>query len=152
MLQQLPLALLLFTLGGLSWVIWVIWGICMRVSMSVLGHWLVGYFAHNETKKHRHKHWHVKNASIQGYNLPLTALVTFSESWHNNHHAHPDSANIGINKGEVDLGWQVLLFLQRLNLVWDLKQPKDLPFREELVLNSMVNNKARDNANNTLPY
>lgn len=104
--------------------------------VSALGHRLVGYFAHNETKKHGHKHWHVKNASIQGYNIPLAALLTFGESWHNHHHAYPDSANIGINKGEIDIGWQMLLLLQQLNLVWDLKQPKDLPFREALVKSS----------------
>src|ERR1700712_1670143 len=41
MLQQLPLALLLFATGGWSW---VVWGICLRVAVSVTGHWLVGHY------------------------------------------------------------------------------------------------------------
>ena len=44
MLQQVPLALMLFWLGGWPW---VVWGICVRVTISLTGHWLVGYFAHN---------------------------------------------------------------------------------------------------------
>ncbi len=43
--QQLPLALMLFALGGVGW---VAWGICGWVTVSVFGHWLIGYFAHNE--------------------------------------------------------------------------------------------------------
>ncbi|MEQ1673072.1 MAG: acyl-CoA desaturase, partial [Hyphomicrobium sp.] len=44
MAQQLPWALLFYWIGGLPW---VIWGIAARVAISVTGHWLVGYFAHN---------------------------------------------------------------------------------------------------------
>src|SRR5436190_7143691 len=41
MLQQAPWAALFFLLGGMPW---VVWGICVRVSLSLVGHWLVGYF------------------------------------------------------------------------------------------------------------
>src|SRR5262245_40557292 len=44
MAQQLPWAALFFALGGIPW---LVWGIAVRVSASVTGHWLVGYFAHN---------------------------------------------------------------------------------------------------------
>ncbi len=40
MLQQLPWALLFYALGGWGW---VFWGICSRVSVSVLGHWMIGF-------------------------------------------------------------------------------------------------------------
>ena len=42
-LQQLPLAVLLYVLGGWSW---VAWGICARVFTSVAGHWTVTHFCH----------------------------------------------------------------------------------------------------------
>ncbi|WP_395344156.1 acyl-CoA desaturase [Ningiella sp. W23] len=125
MLQQLPLAVLLFTLGGLEW---VIWGVCVRVSISVLGHWMIGYFAHN----HGARDWHVENANVQGHNVPFAALLTMGESYHNNHHAFPGSANLGLEKGQIDIGWLVLKGLAKLGLVWDLVLPEHLPERDEL--------------------
>ncbi|GAB1257959.1 fatty acid desaturase [Aurantivibrio plasticivorans] len=126
MLQQLPWAMLFYILGGLSW---VVWGVCARVSVSVLGHWLIGYFAHNNGERR----WHVQGANIQGYNVPVAALLTMGESWHNNHHAYPASAKLGIKPGETDLGWNVLIMLRRLGLVWGIKEPDDLPIRPELM-------------------
>jgi stearoyl-CoA desaturase (delta-9 desaturase) len=126
MLQQLPWSLLFFSIGGISW---VIWGICMRVSISILGHWFIGYFAHNQGERH----WHVKSAHIQGHNVRFAAILTMGESWHNNHHAYPGSAKLGIKPGQSDLGWTVLILLKKLGLVWALVLPKDLPYRPELV-------------------
>jgi stearoyl-CoA desaturase (delta-9 desaturase) len=125
MLQQLPLAFLLLLLGGISW---VIWGICVRVSISIIGHWLIGYLAHNIGQRH----WHVNQACIQGYNVPFAALLTMGESYHNNHHAFPGSANFALEKGQLDVGWLVLKKLEKLGLVWDLIQPENLPVRSEL--------------------
>jgi stearoyl-CoA desaturase (delta-9 desaturase) len=125
MLQQLPLALLLFWLGGMPW---VVWGICVRVSISIIGHWLIGYFAHN----HGQRNWHVNHAHIQGYNVPFAALLTMGESYHNNHHAFPGSANFALEKGQLDVGWLVLKKMETLGLVWDLVLPKHLPKRDEL--------------------
>ena len=125
MLQQIPLAFLLLLLGGISW---VIWGICVRVSISIIGHWLIGYLAHNIGQRH----WHVNQAHIQGYNVPFAALLTMGESYHNNHHAFPGSANFALEKGQLDVGWLVLKKLEKLGLVWDLIQPENLPVRSEL--------------------
>lgn len=125
MLQQLPLALILFLVGGIDW---VIWGVCVRVSVSVIGHWLVGYFAHN----HGPRDWHVEKAHVQGHNVPFAALLTMGESYHNNHHAFPGSANLALEKGQVDIGWYVLKGLASIGLVWNLVLPHHLPAREEL--------------------
>jgi stearoyl-CoA desaturase (delta-9 desaturase) len=125
MLQQLPWALLFFSIGGISW---VIWGVCIRVSISILGHWFIGYFAHNQGERD----WHVKDAHIQGYNVRFAAILTMGESWHNNHHAYPGSAKLGIKSGQSDLGWTVLMLLRKLGLVWALVLPQDLPNRPEL--------------------
>lgn len=125
MLQQLPLALLLFAVGGVAW---VIWGICARVAVSVTGHWLIGYFAHN----HGQRDWHVEGAAVQGHNVRFTSLITMGESWHNNHHAYPGSAKLGILPGQPDPGWWVLCLLKRLNLAWNIRSPHDMPTRPEL--------------------
>jgi fatty-acid desaturase len=125
MLQQLPWALLFFAWGG--WGL-VCWGVCARVSAGVLGHWLIGYFAHN----HGQMHFHVDGAAVQGRNIRLTSLLTMGECWHNNHHAYPGSARLGLLPGEWDPGWWVLLLWQRMGLVSGLRLLQDLAPRPEL--------------------
>ena len=55
------------------------------------------------------------------------------EAWHNNHHAFPGSARLGLGEGESDPGWWVLTVLARLGLVWNVKTPEALPHRPNLV-------------------
>lgn len=126
MLLQLPLALILYFIGGVEW---VIWGTCLRVAISVTGHWLIGYFAHNSG----HRSWHVKGAGVQGYNIKFCGLITMGECWHNNHHAFPGSAKLGLEKGQSDPGWWVLIILSKIGLVKNLKLVADLEERQELV-------------------
>jgi fatty-acid desaturase len=126
MAQQLPWAVLFFALGGLPW---VVWGVAARVAASVTGHWLVGYFAHNRGGRS----WHVEGAGVQGYNVPYCGLITMGEGWHNNHHAFPASARLGLCKGEMDPGWWVLRALMAVGLVWNAKTPEMLPTRPNLV-------------------
>jgi len=125
MLQQLPLALVLYSIGGWGW---VAWGVCARVCVSIFGHWLVGYFAHNSG----HRDWHLEGASVQGYNVRHLGLITFGECWHNNHHAFPNSAKLGHNKEQFDPGWIVLQSMQKFGLVWNLNTPDMLPQRQNL--------------------
>lgn len=127
MAQQLPGALLLYFVGGWSFV-W--WGVCARVTAGVFGHWLIGYLAHNRGVVVRR----VRGAAVQGRNVRFASLLTMGECWHNNHHAFPGSARLGLHPGEWDPGWWVLLGLRRLDLVWDIRLPADLPPRPELVL------------------
>ena len=54
------------------------------------------------------------------------------EAWHNNHHAFPASARLGLKQGEADPGWWVLRALRRLGLVWNLRTPETLPHRPNL--------------------
>lgn len=127
MAQQIPPALLLYALGGWAF-IW--WGVCARVTAGVFGHWLIGYFAHNHGAIERE----VRGAAVQGRNVRFASLLTMGESWHNNHHAYPGSARLGLKPGEWDPGWWMLQGFERLGLVWDLRLPADLPARPELVL------------------
>ncbi len=125
MLQQIPVGLALYWIGDLGW---VAWGVCGRVTISIFGHWLVGYFAHNQG----HRDWHVEGASVQGHNVAHLGLITFGECWHNNHHAFPGSAKLGLNPDQFDPGWHVLRALQTVGLVSELKQPSDMAERPEL--------------------
>ncbi|MQA41099.1 acyl-CoA desaturase [Rugamonas aquatica] len=126
MLQQLPVAVLLFCWGGWSF---VFFGTCARVTAGVFGHWLIGYFAHN----HGEMHYEVQGAAVQGHNIRLTSLLTMGECWHNNHHAFPGSARLGLHAGEWDPGWWVLCMMRCTGLAWDFTLPSDLPSRPELM-------------------
>lgn len=126
MAQQLPVAAVFYLCGGWSW---VFWGVCARVTACVLGHWLVGYFAHN----HGHMRYEVRGAAVQGRNIRFTSLLTMGECWHNNHHAFPGSARLGLYPGEWDPGWWALAALRRVGLVHSVRLPEDLPARRELI-------------------
>lgn len=126
MLQQLPWALGFFLVGGWSW---VFWGVCVRVAVGVTGHWFIGYFAHNTGGRH----WHVVGAAVQGYDVNFCSLITFGESWHNNHHAFPGSARLGIHKGQMDPGWWLIRALEATGFVSNIVTSQDLPERPELL-------------------
>lgn len=125
MLQQLLPALALYALGGWGF---VFWGTCARVTAGVLGHWLIGWFAHNKGGMH----YEVQGAAVQGRNIRFTSLLTMGECWHNNHHAFPGSARLGLFAGEWDPGWWMLMLLRRLGLVWGIRLPVAMPARPEL--------------------
>ncbi|MEL7188065.1 MAG: acyl-CoA desaturase [Pseudomonadota bacterium] len=124
--QQLPLAALLYWAGGLPF---VLWGICARVFVSTAGHWTVTYFCHNPGPGR----WLVKDAGIQASNLPGLGLLTYGECWHNNHHAFPESAKIGLEDNQADPGWWIINGLMRLGLVYDVRLPRRVADREDLI-------------------
>lgn len=125
MAQHLPWALLFYAWGGWSF---VFWGVCARVTTGVFGHWIIGFLAHN----HGGMHHVVEGAAVQGRNVRFTSLLTMGECWHNNHHAFPGSARLGLYPGEWDPGWWALRALRSVGLVWGFRLPVDLPPRAEL--------------------
>jgi len=125
MAQQIPWILIFGFMGGISW---VIWGVFLRVAVSVSGHWLVGYFAHHQGGSD----WFIKEAAVQGYNVPFCATLTFGECWHNNHHAFPGSARLGLYPGQLDLGWYLICILKRIGWISNIRLPSDLEDRNEL--------------------
>lgn len=126
MLQQVPIAALLFAFGGWAW---VVWGVFVRVSVSVTGHWVVTYLTHNPGPGS----WRVPDAGVQASNLAGYGLITMGECWHNNHHAFPESARMGLNQSEPDPGWWVIAALQRMGLITRVGLPRDETMREDLL-------------------
>ncbi|MDQ3962744.1 MAG: acyl-CoA desaturase [Actinomycetota bacterium] len=55
-------------------------------------------------------------------NWPL-AIISFGESWHNNHHAFPTSAVHGIRKGQIDPGGMLIAALEKLKLAYNVHRP-----------------------------
>ncbi|MCH2098521.1 MAG: hypothetical protein MK142_09060, partial [Pseudomonadales bacterium] len=125
-LQQLPIALLLYVAGGWAW---VFWGVNLRIAVSLIGHWLVGHYAHRQDAG---EHL-IAGASVQGRNVSWAGAISMGEAWHDNHHAFPGSARLGLFPGQSDPGWWVLRSIAHLGLVQNLVLPKDLPARPERV-------------------
>jgi len=125
MVQQLPVAALLYWAGGWSF---VVWGVCARIFACVHGHWLVGHLAHNRGPQS----WIVADAGVQAHDVPWAGLITMGEAWHNNHHAFPGSAKIGLYPGQSDLGYAFIRLLERAGLAWDIRTPATLPSRPAL--------------------
>jgi len=105
-----------------------VWGVAVRVAVGVTSHWVVTYFAHNPGPGR----WMVKDAAVQASNLESWGFLTHGECWHNNHHAYPESARMGLDPGQLDPGWQVLLLLHRCGLVSHLHTPRKIDLREDL--------------------
>ncbi|MBI5104191.1 MAG: fatty acid desaturase [Solirubrobacterales bacterium] len=53
-------------------------------------------------------------------NFAPLALLSFGESWHNNHHAFPTSARHGLRWWEVDISAGVIWTLEKAGLAWDV--------------------------------
>lgn len=106
LLLQLPLALVLYALGGWSF---VIYGIFVR---SVLL-WHATWFVNSATHAWGYRNFHCKDDSR---NLWWVSLVTYGEGWHNNHHAHPRAAQTGWRWWEIDVTWWTILLMHRLGM------------------------------------
>ncbi len=113
LLLQIPLGALLFWIGGWSM---VLWGIPLRLVWVYHITWLVNSATHCwgnvafESGDRSKNNWWV-------------AALTFGEGWHNNHHAYPNSAKQGLFKGQIDLTWQHIRFLNALGLAKKIRLP-----------------------------
>ena len=108
----LLLAILLLVFGG--WSV-MLWGIFLRVTLALHATWLVNSATHMwgrrrfDTNEDSRNNWWV-------------ALLTFGEGWHNNHHAHPTSAQHGLRWYEIDFNWWGIRVLQFLGLARRIKR------------------------------
>jgi stearoyl-CoA desaturase (delta-9 desaturase) len=104
---------------SLSWtgaVSGLLWGGFVRI--FVLEHivWAINSFLHTVGTRPYESRENSRNGGI-------FALVTLGESWHNNHHAFPESPSFGLNWYRLDPGYWLIRALAAAGLVWDLKLP-----------------------------
>ncbi len=114
---QIPFTLLLagalYALGGASW---VMWGIFVRLVVVYHVTWLVNSAAHTTG-------YRSFRTGDRSTNCWWVALLGWGEGWHNNHHAFPFSARLGLRWYELDLTWLTVRLLQILGLAAEVKQP-----------------------------
>jgi len=128
MLQQLPVAIVCYVVGGWGWIVWCV---AARISLSVVGHWTITYWCHNPGEQK----WLVIGASVQASNLPGFGALTYGECWHNNHHAFPESARIGLEPGQTDPAARVIELFEKLRWAWNVGTPRAEHERDDLILN-----------------
>ncbi len=106
LLLQIPLAALLYALGGWSF---VIYGIFLRAVVLWHSTWLIDSAAH---------FWGYRSFEVEddSRNLWWAAILTYGEGWHNNHHAHPNAAKAGMRWWEIDPTWWVIQGLKTVGL------------------------------------
>jgi len=124
--QQVPVAVLFYALGGWGW---VVWGVCLRVIGSAAGHWTVTYFCHNPGTGR----WRVRDAGVQASNLRGLGLLTYGECWHNNHHAFPESARIGLDPGQLDPAWWMIALFERWGMARNVGRPRPKDDCQDLI-------------------
>jgi len=103
---QIPLGILLYLLGGWSF---VIYGVFVKAVLVWHSTWLINSATHMMGYRSHH-------SDDNSRNLWWAALLTYGEGWHNNHHAHPNVAKAGWKWWELDMTWWVIVLLQRLGL------------------------------------
>lgn len=91
--------------------------VCVRTAVALIGHWFVGYAAHTWGERR----YTIPGAKVSGTNVWLLGVLSFGEGFHNNHHAFPGSARLGLRVHELDLGWLALRAMARLGLVRNLR-------------------------------
>lgn len=123
--HQLPIAMILYYFGGWPF---VVWGVFLRVAISIVGHWTITYFCHNPGPGK----WKVKGAGVQASNIPGLGLVTYGECWHNNHHAFPESARIGLEAGQSDPSWRFIQLLKFFGCAYGIGSPRPESSRDDL--------------------
>ncbi len=119
-----PLVLLavgLYAIGGLPW---LLWGIFLRVTLGLHSVWFVNSATHI---------WGSRRFATkdESRNLWWVALLTGGEGWHNNHHAFPSSARHGFAWYEFDLNYSVIWTLGKLGLAKQIHLAKPLCKRND---------------------
>ncbi|KJH71717.1 fatty acid desaturase [Aliterella atlantica CENA595] len=63
------------------------------------------------------------DSSDRSANNLWLAIPSWGQSWHNNHHAFPNSAVVGLDWWQIDLGGWVIRLLEKSGLAWNVKVP-----------------------------
>jgi sn-2 palmitoyl-lipid 9-desaturase len=112
-LLQLPLALVLYLLGGWSFIIYGIF-----VSRILL--WHSTWFINSATHLWGYRSFECDDNSR---NLWWAAILAYGEGWHNNHHANPNVAPAGYKWWEYDPTWWAIKALQTVGLAKKVVMP-----------------------------
>lgn len=92
----------------------LVWGYFISTVVLIHATLLINSLAHKVGSRRYHTADHSRN------NFWL-ALLTLGEGWHNNHHYHAASARQGFYWWEIDISYYILLMMNKLGLIWDMR-------------------------------
>jgi stearoyl-CoA desaturase (delta-9 desaturase) len=93
-----------------------LWGSLVRVFLLHHVTWSINSICHFYGRE-------AYQARDESKNVWPLSIPSFGESWHNNHHAFPWSAKLGLRRWEFDPGWYVLRALRLIRAVRNVKVP-----------------------------
>ena len=94
-----------------------LWAVFFRVTLNLHCTWLVNSAAHMFGSQRF-------DTGDDSRNSFWVALLSWGEGWHNNHHAHAQSARHGLRWWQIDINWYCIKTLHMLGLAWDIKLPR----------------------------
>ncbi|MBW3661781.1 MAG: acyl-CoA desaturase [Actinobacteria bacterium] len=109
-------------IGGLvTWSLWgaftaFLWGSVVRVFVLQHVTWSINSICHFFGERP----FESRDLSTNNWVL---SLLSFGESWHNNHHAFPTSARHGLLRGQFDPAWVFIRVLSWIRLARDIRLP-----------------------------
>lgn len=119
-LPPLLLAIVMYAVGGLQW---LLWGFCLPT--MTLAH---ATFAINTVN---HLIGSRRFDTIdESRNNVVTAFFAAGEGWHNNHHRYQRAARNGFYWWELDLTWYVIRLMGAIGLAWDLQEVPERIYEE----------------------
>lgn len=117
------LTLLCYYLAGWS-------GVVVGMGWSVVASWHATFCINSLAHLFGTRRYETGDTSRNNWFL---AIITLGEGWHNNHHHFPSSARQGFYWWEIDFSYYMLRALEKLGLIWDLKQPTPRALSSNLI-------------------
>ncbi|MFP5225295.1 MAG: acyl-CoA desaturase [Actinomycetota bacterium] len=111
-----PLVAFLITFSFAAALSAFLWASLVRIFLLHHVTWSINSICHFYGKE-------AYQARDESKNVWPLAPISFGESWHNNHHAFPWSARLGLKFWQIDTGWYTIRALQGLRLIRDVKVP-----------------------------
>lgn len=93
-----------------------LWGGLVRIALVQNVNWCVGSICHIIGTK-------PLKTDEESRNIYWLAIPFIGESWHNNHHAFPNSAITGLEWWQLDISGWIIRGFEAVGLVWDVKVP-----------------------------
>jgi stearoyl-CoA desaturase (delta-9 desaturase) len=106
-----------------------LWGSLVRIFLLHHVTWSINSICHFYGKE-------AYKARDESKNVWALSSISFGESWHNNHHAFPWSARLGLKFWQVDFGWYAIRTLRFFRLVRDIKVPTTDQLQKRRIVSS----------------
>lgn len=116
----------LITLSLKGFALGVLWGGFVRIFLAHHFFWSLNSVCHT---------WGSRSFKVQdrSRNNAVVALFTLGQGWHNNHHAFPASAKVGLRWWQIDFGWWALRLAEKCGVVSRLRRPSAEQLAEKAV-------------------